>query len=467
MNEMQQTEAVKSPGFPERHQWLLELLYIAVFGLFCVLWACQRDMYFNPDEYMRAQVPWYIYEHGTLPNGWMAEIRDQNWGFSYAFQPTFLPALIGSTFMRIANFFHSTRYTRMVALRLTSVTAGMGAVFMLFRIGGRVFDTRMKWVMTVLISTIPQFIYLSSYYNCDMLCLFGASMVLYAWLRIFQDGWGWLNSLILSVGMSIIALSYYNGYGWILLSIVFFFLTPVLKIDEKADRKKMVRLFFYIVGLVFVMTGFFFIRNLVIYEGLDLLGSKSMNLSGEMYAIPELKPSIKTSLYEDGVSLWEMFTARDHVYVTHVFRSFFGAFGYIMSYIPVLFYDFYKLAALLGGAGFTCAAVSALRRKTSAYEDKGFSLKKSVFLYILLCLSCLIVFGLHTYYSYMQDYQAQGRYDYPAMPAVALIWATGIDWLRKRPKVVAWIFCVFCALIPVAAFLTGFLRDDLAIFWLG
>ncbi len=463
MNASQQAETSGSAGFFERHQRFFEILYIVLFGLFCVLWACQRGMDFNPDEYMRAQVPWYIYEHGALPNGWMEEIRDQNWGFSYAFQPTFLAPLIGSAFMRIANLIHSTRYTRLVALRLTSVVSGMGAVFMFFRIGGRLFDDRMKWLMTVFISTIPQFIYLCSYYNNDMLCLFGAAMVAYAWIRILQDGWGYVNSLILSIGMSIIALSYYNGYGWILLSIFFFFLTPVLKLDEHADRKKMTRLFFYIVGLVFVMIGFFFIRNLVIYEGFDLFGSKSMSLSGEMYAVPELRPSIKTSLHEDGLSLWDMFTMRDGVYMEGVLESFIGSFGYIASDVPEWVFDFYKFAFAFGGIGFVCAAVSAIRSRTSQYGEKGFSLKKSVFFFALLWLAFLIVFGLHTYYSYMKDYQAQGRYDYPAMPAIALIWATGTEWLRKRPKAVAWLFGAACVAAAVVAFFTAFLRDDLIV----
>ncbi len=452
-------------GFFARHQLPFELLYVGLFGLFCVLWACQRDMSFNPDEVMRAQVPWYIYEHGKLPNGWTEEIRDSLWGFSYAFQPTFLPSLIGAGFMRLTDLFHATEYTRRVALRLTSVVAGMGSVFFFFRIGGRLFDTRMKWLMTVFISTIPQFIYLSSYYNYDMVCLCGSAMVVYAWIRILQEGWDYRNALILSVGMSIIALSYYNGYSWILCSIFLFFLTPVLKIDEQMDRGRMVRLFFYIVGLVFVMIGFFFIRNLVIYEGFDLFGSKSMNLSQEMYAVSELKPSVKTSLYEDGISLWDMFTMRDGIYMEGVLESFVGSFGYIASDVPEWIFDFYKFSFGFGAIGFLGAAFTAIAGRSSQFEGEGMTLRKSVVLFSLLWLSFLIVFGLHTYYSYAKDYQPQGRYDYPAMPAIALIWATGVEWLRNRPKLVTRLFFALCIVVAVVAFFTAFLRGELIV-WL-
>lgn len=59
---------------------------LLVFGIY-LAWACSQRHNFSPDEGMRSRIVQYIYEHGKLPHGGDPEIRDEDWGISYAFNP--------------------------------------------------------------------------------------------------------------------------------------------------------------------------------------------------------------------------------------------------------------------------------------------------------------------------------------------------------------------------------------------
>ena len=62
------------------------LFLLFVFFVY-LAWACTQRFNFSPDEKMRYQIAQYIYEHGTLPHGGDPEIRNADWGISYAFNP--------------------------------------------------------------------------------------------------------------------------------------------------------------------------------------------------------------------------------------------------------------------------------------------------------------------------------------------------------------------------------------------
>ena len=59
---------------------------LLVFGIY-LAWAGSQRHNFSPDEGMRSRIVQYIYEHGKLPHGGDPEIRDEDWGISYAFNP--------------------------------------------------------------------------------------------------------------------------------------------------------------------------------------------------------------------------------------------------------------------------------------------------------------------------------------------------------------------------------------------
>ena len=76
------------------------LFLLFVFFVY-LAWACTQRFNFSPDEKMRYQIVQYIYEHGTLPHGGDPEIRNADWGISYAFNPI-LSYIISAVFPVIA-----------------------------------------------------------------------------------------------------------------------------------------------------------------------------------------------------------------------------------------------------------------------------------------------------------------------------------------------------------------------------
>ena len=74
--------------------------------LFLFLFYCSTKLCMNvaPDEYMRYDIPLFIYNHSYLPKGDEKEILNAIWGFSYGFTP-YLPSIISFFFMKIASIF--------------------------------------------------------------------------------------------------------------------------------------------------------------------------------------------------------------------------------------------------------------------------------------------------------------------------------------------------------------------------
>ena len=62
--------------------------------------------------------------------------------------------------------------------------------------------------------------------------------------------------------------------------------------------------------IVLLFISFFFIRNAVLYEG-DILGMSTLTKAGEMYGIPQLKPSMRRTPYNLGMTLGEMMESVD------------------------------------------------------------------------------------------------------------------------------------------------------------
>ena len=65
----------------------------------------------------------------------------------------------------------------------------MGAVcvFLIFKILDYVLkDEKIKWMITILVTSIPQFAFISSYVNNDIFALAGALLILFSWVYILK-----------------------------------------------------------------------------------------------------------------------------------------------------------------------------------------------------------------------------------------------------------------------------------------
>lgn len=79
-----------------------------------------------------------------------------------------------------------------------------------------------QWTFTLLVVFLPQNIFIHSYVNTDSMAMLSVSMIFYALLRAKRTDFDRKGCLLLSMGIVLCAMSYYNAYGIILAAILLF-----------------------------------------------------------------------------------------------------------------------------------------------------------------------------------------------------------------------------------------------------
>ena len=158
---------------------------------FCILsfLALAAPFDASPDESMRYQIVEFIAKHGTLPDGRDPEIRNANWGISYAFNPI-LPYMAGAVFAKVVQVFTDSFRATVIAARMVNVLLGCGMAWFTWKIGELLFRKKETGrLFAVLVSFLPGTCFLFSYINTDGLALFTTAWILYCWCRACKEGW--------------------------------------------------------------------------------------------------------------------------------------------------------------------------------------------------------------------------------------------------------------------------------------
>ena len=110
---------------------------------------------------------------------------------------------------------------------------------------------------------------LYSYVNCDALAMCSTAIIFYSWVKAYKEGWSWTTCAVSAVGMGICFLSYYNAYGFILMT--FFYFVGTMLTDQskpvKERWKEMIQKGLFILVIVCVIALWWFIRNAILYGG--------------------------------------------------------------------------------------------------------------------------------------------------------------------------------------------------------
>ena len=421
----------KAAGSITKKEFLFLTLCLVSCFIFYFVWSLNNAFNTSPDEGMRFDVIRYIYETGIIPDGFTEEIRTATYGYSYAFFPTFLGALLSTAFMHIAAVFSTEQGVLLMAARMTSLLGSIFALFFFYLSLRKLFSVRVSAVCLTMTAMMPQYAYLSTYVNNDIICIWGSSLVLYGWLCVFEKGWTVFSTLMTGSGIVVIALSYYNGGAWILMSILFFFTGFYWHKGQgiwSYDRmKKMCAL---IVGFVFVCVGYFYIRNIILYNG-DMFGIRAMSESGRLYGLPMLYPENRPTGHNMGISLLHFLlypTVLNVSWLALSFLSFVGVLGPMNIILPIIFYIFYLIIFLIGVLAFLVdfGCQSKKMRNLQQGSEERIKAKMYILFRVMLIVCIVTPFCLSVYYSYFMDYQSQGRYIYPGLTAFIVILGFGM-----------------------------------------
>lgn len=428
-----------------------ELIFLAAVFLLLLTWMRILPFGKGPDEPMRYNVAQYIFSHGTLPRGDDPELRNEIWGISYAFNPI-LSYMISAVFMKVMSLFYETGYSLLMAARMVNALLGTGMAFLTLRIGKRLFKNRgAAWFFTALVVFLPECLFIFSYVNNDGLALFASAMVVYFWVRTLDEDWTLKNCVGLAVGIGLLALSYYNAYGWGLCSVLFFSATMLKCRAGRTDVKGWLKKGLLITVIVGVIAGWWFVRNAILYDG-DFLGQRTSTLCGTLYAQEPYKPENLFNGKRYGKGLIGMFFYQNpgwiHNWIVTVAMSFVGVFGAMDVYMPALWCKGYFLVFAVGIVSVLINAGKVLGlRKTAVWRQKQELAdgtvritarcyrrewnRKSVF-HWCMGIAMVIPFMLLCRYAYASDMQAQGRYILPMILPFMYFITLGYEFLLNR-----------------------------------
>lgn len=461
----------------EQREKRLEVLFLIGVLLFYFLWSCTQRFNFSADESMRYQLAQYLYEYGRLPHGGDPAIRNADWGISYAFYP--LLSYIGSAFfMKITSFFTVNETALLIAARFMNVLLGVGSAWIVRKIAKQLFPTKYGWVFTFLVVFLPGNVILYSYVNCDALGLFSSVIIFYAWVLAAKYGWSIKNCVILSVGMGLCLMSYYNAYGYVLISFFYYIVTVLLREKREIRWKVLFTKGIFITLIVCAIALWWFVRNYIIYDG-DILATNITTEYSEMYAKWRFKPSNRVTFQEQGRSMFEtMFYHADfleHDWITTVLFSFVGAFGYNKIFLSKMISIPYLLCLFAAFLFLIIYREDLFYLKKNFYQETKWINNKKVKIKTItsseewkakgllswaMVAAIIVPNILNVYYSWASDFQAQGRYSMPMLFPLMYFVTEGCrrffaahKKLVKLEKYFCWLVCIFA--FAMAAFSWG------------
>lgn len=439
----------------------IAIFLISVF-VFLTAWAVVQPLNASPDEEMRYQIVQFIVKHGTIPDGRDPEIRNELWGISYAYSPI-LAYMIMAIPAKIVSLFTSSATAMLIASRMVNVVFGTCMAYLVLRIGEMLFSGREKWLFICLVTFLPGLMFVHSYVNNDSMALLSSAWIVYAWVRSIREGWTIKICIHLALAISMAALSYYNVYGFILCSILFFAFSVLFASGEKKDFEFLFSRGGMIAVIVLLLIGWWFIRNGILYDG-DILGWNISTEYAEKYAIEELKPSNRATIEKLGWTIKDMMLYQPygwrHNWLVTVAVSFVGTFGFLDIFMPTILSKAYLL---FFAVGLFCILpvlkkmlsvrekqVTIRKEKTKTETIKYKKVvkqnvwsKKNLF-HLHMLMAMLIPFVLLVKYSYQNDFQAQGRYILPMlipfMYFVSYGYYTVLERLVKNEFIKKWLY---------------------------
>lgn len=400
-----------------------------------------------PDEHSRYKVPLYICNHGTLPTGFEEELFSEGCGWTYGFY-TLLPYMVQGYTMRFVNLFTDSPLALLYTARMVNVTIGLSMAVMVLLLGKKLFrDARVRWLFCFLVTFLPQSIFLHTYTNPDSMCLFSTALMLYGLVCGYGDGFSVKSCVFLTVGVILCALSYYNAYGFILGSVVLFIACFLQKEAGgwRYDWKSFLRKGIPMAAAVLLCVSWSFIRNYILYDG-DIIGLTTMQnlIKSSGFA--------RDTYYSEGKPLSEM------LFHTHFFRGLY--YNFVASYGSASLstwgeiYRFYKILFAVGILSMLCF------RSREKKVPRNYRWKQILFHTVMVfCMIMPLILLIR--YSYMVDYQYQGRYILPGIIPFMYYVSRGLEkiplWRKCPEKGKTFLSAVLLAVIAVALLITVYI----------
>ena len=279
-----------------------------------------------------------------------------------------------------------------------------------------------RWLFCFLIMFLPENIFMHTYVNTDSMALLAVSVILYSWLSMLLNKPSYRACIQLALGITLCAMSYYNAYGYVLVSVILF---PFFYLSDQTGKNTKLLFRHGCLTALLALAGslWWFIRSFILYHG-DFLGLTARTAYAVKTADAAHNPLTRVTFYSSGHSLTDLLFHSD--FSIRTFNSFLAMFGPASISSSIWLYRFYKLILPIGLICFFLF----LTRKKEIFQSSFQSDRVRIRFDIPAGLSALIVFGLGLWYNYTFDYQPQGRYFLPLLIPFMYFVSVGILKLR-------------------------------------
>ena len=399
-----------------------EILFLSLAFVCMMTFVLLQPFGEGPDEINRFRVVRFIYENGYLPKGDDPAVLIPGYGGSYAFQPM-LTYILEGFLLRAVDLFTDRFDVLLVAARMVNVFFGMAAAVLTRKLSKLLFPEKMtQWLFSCLVVFLPQSLFLHTYINTDSCAFLSVILMFTAVLDGMKNGFTRPLCIQTAAGVILCALSYYNAYGAVVVTVILFISCFAGKVSAGTitrdgtaspvdryymDWKPMFRAGAFISALVFLGAGWWFIRNAILYHG-DFLGMTARNLCVASTCTPDFHPLLRQTCQNQGIGVLAMVFGTD--YFTLLVRSFVAMFGPMN--LPTHYY-IYEIYYRIFAVGLLVCMLPIGRGLYLSWQEKI----RRFFFNGCMVLACVIPVFLCVYYSYTWDFQPQGRYLMPMLPA--------------------------------------------------
>ncbi len=351
-------------------------------------------------------------------------------------------------------------------MRMLSVILGAGVVVLTYFIAYRLFQGKVWLALTaaVFVAFLPQHVAMLAAVNNDSLAELIIAAILFVLLGLvigeknnhsfrypISKRRGTIQGSI-QQNQELIVLGFLLGLG-LLTKVTVYILIPIIGVTllwiNWNNWRKLFRSFLLVFGIAGFMGLAWWVRNLIVYGGIDILGTKAHN------AIVVGQPRTLEWIAERG------FGATLMAFIQTTFQSFWGQFGWMGVVMPAWIYTSLFLFTLLTVIGLFWALIQ--RRTQWSIDGSPQDLGESTLsMAPVLILTGTFVISLVLYLAYNLTFvQHQGRYLFPALIpigiSVAIAWTMLIMPVARRWQAAK-------VLLPVALAIALIGLDLLALF---
>ena len=441
----------QSPRFSQIILLLIIVGYLAAgvcYAHFTPPWqAPDEPAHYNYVRYLVEKGRLPVLQRGDYPHDYLEEIKAQRFPAEMSIAPLRYEFHQPPLYYALASVVYRMTGGSLLALRLLCVLLGAGLLVVSWALVQAVFPERPALALetTAFVAFLPMHLAMTSAVNNDALAelLLAASLLgLMRYLQAKETGPLRAVGLGLLIGLGLVT----KISALIALPLVL----VVILIAPRGGRER-TRDGLLILGLAGLVLLPWLVRNHLIYGGLDLLGL------GRHNQIVVGQPRTAEWLAQMGwIGLLQAFART-------TFQSFWGQFGWMGVLLDSRLYMLLKLLSGLVALGALLCVVRNLRPARHREGDgPGGYLRQQPEPSQWRLLGLLILWLVFTFLSYLwynlQFVQHQGRYLFPALIPLGLIFAIGLAEVLARPC--SWLMAGLCLSGALLLMVKGLLLSE-------